>query len=313
MLKFQRKTRWITFQYERLPKFCFHCGVIIHGRTECPKRNMMRQQNQPLQFGLWLRASSPTRRNEKEYGRHAPRWETPFYDGGEGSQTSVAEGGGQFSGAGGGAGEDLPTPKLFKFQKETDGDKGMNQGGVVANFLSKVQKDMASFQTENRNEKQGMRGKGEQGKQNRGSGSTQSRAVNNIAARFVDEMEGEYVWGRKGAGGPKFTSPTKSPSSNFFTRPVLADMERTMLSAKGYLKDTVDDDGDSRAEWARAQEGEQNEGNSFPGSLIGLEKKRKINGEVKQVGTENESQNVQINLEYGSGLAVAVEQPHRPQ
>jgi hypothetical protein len=25
MLKFQGKTRWIAFQYERLPKFCFNC------------------------------------------------------------------------------------------------------------------------------------------------------------------------------------------------------------------------------------------------------------------------------------------------
>jgi hypothetical protein len=73
MLKFQGKTKWIPFQYERLPKFCFNCGVIIHGRTGCSNRSTMKQQVQPAQFGLWMRAPSPPRRNERGQGRNASR------------------------------------------------------------------------------------------------------------------------------------------------------------------------------------------------------------------------------------------------
>ncbi|XP_042972943.1 uncharacterized protein LOC122304742 [Carya illinoinensis] len=28
---------WIAFQYERLPNFCFCCGIIKHGTTGCPE------------------------------------------------------------------------------------------------------------------------------------------------------------------------------------------------------------------------------------------------------------------------------------
>jgi hypothetical protein len=52
---------WITFQYERLPKFCFQCEVISHGKMGCPKRSGLHQQEQN-QYGPWLRAASPPRR-----------------------------------------------------------------------------------------------------------------------------------------------------------------------------------------------------------------------------------------------------------
>jgi hypothetical protein len=31
-LNIQGEQFWVTFQYERLPKFCFSCGVIRHGK-----------------------------------------------------------------------------------------------------------------------------------------------------------------------------------------------------------------------------------------------------------------------------------------
>lgn len=36
-LNIEGKVVWVTFQYERLLKFCFHCGILSHGRTGCPK------------------------------------------------------------------------------------------------------------------------------------------------------------------------------------------------------------------------------------------------------------------------------------
>jgi hypothetical protein len=61
---------WIKFQYERLPKFCFQCGSICHGKTGCPKRSNFRQQDMS-QYGPWLRAPSPPRRTERGPSRHA--------------------------------------------------------------------------------------------------------------------------------------------------------------------------------------------------------------------------------------------------
>lgn len=34
MLKIQGKSNWIAFQYEHLPKFCFHCAIINHGKLD---------------------------------------------------------------------------------------------------------------------------------------------------------------------------------------------------------------------------------------------------------------------------------------
>ncbi|XP_059454983.1 uncharacterized protein LOC132185195 [Corylus avellana] len=66
MLKFNGKSTLIGFKYERMPKFCYHCGVLCHGPEGCLKRSMMRNQ-EILQFGPWMRASSPTRRTEKHH------------------------------------------------------------------------------------------------------------------------------------------------------------------------------------------------------------------------------------------------------
>ena len=70
MLKFEGKSSVIGFKYERLPKFCYHCGAICHGVEGCLKRTMM--WNQEInQFGPWLRATSPTCRMEWTQERHA--------------------------------------------------------------------------------------------------------------------------------------------------------------------------------------------------------------------------------------------------
>lgn len=61
MLKINGSFMLITFQYERLPKFCFRYGMIKHGMMGCSERSEARKQNAPTEFGLWLRASSPKR------------------------------------------------------------------------------------------------------------------------------------------------------------------------------------------------------------------------------------------------------------
>jgi hypothetical protein len=36
-LNFAGKSHWITFRYEKLPTFCYHCGRLVHGRQGCPE------------------------------------------------------------------------------------------------------------------------------------------------------------------------------------------------------------------------------------------------------------------------------------
>lgn len=36
-LRIDDESVWIPFQYQRVPKFCFWCGVIRHGENGCPK------------------------------------------------------------------------------------------------------------------------------------------------------------------------------------------------------------------------------------------------------------------------------------
>lgn len=38
-LKLKDKSLWAPFQYEKIPKFCFSCGVISQGRVGCLKAN----------------------------------------------------------------------------------------------------------------------------------------------------------------------------------------------------------------------------------------------------------------------------------
>lgn len=49
---------WYSVTYERLPMFCFLCGVLGHGETQCPTRyeEGFEEPEEALPFGNWLRA-----------------------------------------------------------------------------------------------------------------------------------------------------------------------------------------------------------------------------------------------------------------
>jgi hypothetical protein len=73
MMKFEGKSYLIGFKYEKLPKFCFNCGVICHGPEGYLKWTSKRNEEEFTQFGPWLRANSPTRRDERISDRHGSR------------------------------------------------------------------------------------------------------------------------------------------------------------------------------------------------------------------------------------------------
>jgi hypothetical protein len=70
VLKLQGESTWKAFQYERLTKFCFHCGVIRHGVASCMglTRNARQGPSSSIQFGTWLHASPVFKRSNSGRG-----------------------------------------------------------------------------------------------------------------------------------------------------------------------------------------------------------------------------------------------------
>ena len=57
------ESRWVQFKYERLPNFCYECGMLNHAVKECPEKSTEKNQLAEgyMQYGAWLRGE-PLRR-----------------------------------------------------------------------------------------------------------------------------------------------------------------------------------------------------------------------------------------------------------
>ncbi|KAL8512470.1 hypothetical protein ACS0TY_018808 [Phlomoides rotata] len=75
------KPAWIPFKYERLPSFCFLCGLVGHMKRECDfvaeKKELLNIHDDKLPFGEWIKASpakkaSVTTMNTKEKRVNSP-------------------------------------------------------------------------------------------------------------------------------------------------------------------------------------------------------------------------------------------------
>jgi hypothetical protein len=55
-LKIKDRSYWIAFKYERIPRFCFRCGIISHGCKGCLEggNRRMHGEEKELQLGTWL-------------------------------------------------------------------------------------------------------------------------------------------------------------------------------------------------------------------------------------------------------------------
>jgi len=51
------ESRWVNFKYERLPNFCYQCGLLSHALKDCPDQGkcINQSENEGLQYGAWLR------------------------------------------------------------------------------------------------------------------------------------------------------------------------------------------------------------------------------------------------------------------
>jgi hypothetical protein len=50
MLKIRDRSYWISFRYENIPRFCFRCGIISHGRMGCPEGGRRRMHGDDMEM-----------------------------------------------------------------------------------------------------------------------------------------------------------------------------------------------------------------------------------------------------------------------
>jgi hypothetical protein len=68
MLKMKDRSYWIRFQYEKIPEFCYQCGIIWHGVDGCKLKEKGRLHADGTEYGPWLYASSPRRGPNRRRG-----------------------------------------------------------------------------------------------------------------------------------------------------------------------------------------------------------------------------------------------------
>ena len=65
----KEEARWVHFKYERLPNFCYRCGLLEHDQRECSESMGFDKGDEKgdLQYGAWMRGD-PVKRLGVESG-----------------------------------------------------------------------------------------------------------------------------------------------------------------------------------------------------------------------------------------------------
>ncbi|KAL6980764.1 hypothetical protein U1Q18_022402 [Sarracenia purpurea var. burkii] len=66
---------WVNFEYERLPLFCYRCGIIGHNEKDCFESftEVQKPMEREYQYDPWLRVNQPTERGAAVESRGARR------------------------------------------------------------------------------------------------------------------------------------------------------------------------------------------------------------------------------------------------
>ena len=86
--------RWVQFKYERLPNFCYQCGLLNHDMKDCieVKKNGDQSEMKELQYGAWLRGDvfrKPVKETDQA-GRREPMDKAEEVNRGRGFQMELA-------------------------------------------------------------------------------------------------------------------------------------------------------------------------------------------------------------------------------
>lgn len=65
-----RACRWIQFKYERLPNFCYRCGLFGHALRDCSESmgSNYQVEDDHMLYGAWLKGE-PSRRGGVELAK----------------------------------------------------------------------------------------------------------------------------------------------------------------------------------------------------------------------------------------------------
>jgi hypothetical protein len=324
MLKFDGKSTLIGFKYERLPKFCYHCGVICHGIEGCLKRSMKRNE-EILQFGSWLRANSPTRRTEKNHEGHAgssdsTRYPKPAQEGrmkhhgypdraDRGRKRRNAT-----SGEESGVGEESLGRQRTK-SKDGEGElSGVNWGRKKDTFqvrpqLEKEDNYVGVMREHFENQPAQFKKEWKMSKEGKITGDINAGAGRGISMMGTTQLSPSGL--RQVEREKKVESPTKqhvmqqggvfkNPGGPF-SGPVLAEVERSIMGAK---RDSMATKRKKRDEVPEPSDAAESHGSCW---------KKKPNGEIAETGTAKKGRMEDEDNDDGSGMAAAGVQPRRPQ
>jgi hypothetical protein len=184
--------RWFDVKYERIPHFCFECGLLFHSAEGCKA-----EKGDVQQWGEWLRASLGRSRNPAP--RHRPSVSTASYS----SQSTGDEG----SWRGKAEIRDLPPRRnLFRTQSESESSR---TGG---NIERHCEREVSSPAKE---DKRGQGGRGKETadpkarkvksgtyvrKQRKASPSPKSGQVrDDVAGPRSNKRRSTQVWVQKGS------------------------------------------------------------------------------------------------------------------
>jgi hypothetical protein len=316
------KANWVTFKYERLPRFCFHCGVIWHGKGGCPKRSSFRQQEMN-QYGMWLRAPSPTRRNERNSSRFSAKREpmtAATYQSEEQGHRGRRGGGNSGGGRDGGRGEtdEERGADFSKFEKR--GFSGGNHGesmekNGIPNY-GKGQKLQEGFLKKDLGNKKSNAPDMQSADKERKSGYRQQLISGDLATlQGVPEKAIPRYVKKQTVSTMDLGVTTKSPSG--FLGPSFVDVDRTMKNNKpptgGSFPDCRDSPEKSCKSLKRKASGVQD---MAPVQIQeeGAKKKRNFNGDMTRSDQVAEGEFFGLAIStHGSGMAEAAVQPRRPQ